>query len=66
MINMSLYYHGKVCDKHPELMGLRTKSRRVCYGCHLQLSSLINKNRRQVEREGRQHGINRSEEANVL
>lgn len=29
----SLHYNGKVCDKHPELKGLRLSSSRVCVQC---------------------------------
>lgn len=26
-------YYGRVCEKHPELGGLRNKHRRTCVGC---------------------------------
>ena len=28
------YYHGKVCEKHPEAEGMRTLSRRTCVMCN--------------------------------
>ena len=28
------YYHGKVCEKHPEAGGMRTLSRRTCVMCN--------------------------------
>jgi len=31
--NMENYYYGRVCEKHPELNGLRKKSRRTCPKC---------------------------------
>jgi hypothetical protein len=39
--DMSKYYYGRVCSKHPELEGLRYTARRTCPQCTVDANKAI-------------------------
>ncbi len=50
MRTTELYYYGKVCEKHPNLGGLRNKARRTCVKCVSEASMRSIKKKREQEK----------------
>lgn len=53
------HYYGKVCVKHPQLLGERLKSNYNCIGCHAESASRTKKKKYWSDEEHRKSLINR-------